>query len=246
MATFTSVEEVPLLGRQEAAPLAAAEYQRFVGLMRSLMPDDWAKPTDCPAWDVRALASHVLGMMEGFASLPQCVRAGKKAAGDGPFIDGMTSVQVAERGHLTPPQLVERLAEMAPRAARSRARVPGLARRMPMKEEVGGVAETWRLGYLLDVVLTRDTWMHRVDVCRATGHTMVLTADHDGRIVADVVAEWARRHGQPFTLDLAGPAGGRYTQGHGGEEIALDAVEFCRTLSGRSTGTGLLTQEVPF
>jgi hypothetical protein len=27
---------------------------------------------------------------------------------------------------------------------------------------------------------------------------------------------------------------------------SLDAVEFCRTISGRSTGTGLLTTEVPF
>jgi hypothetical protein len=26
----------------------------------------------------------------------------------------------------------------------------------------------------------------------------------------------------------------------------LDAVEFCRILSGRSTGSGLLNQEVPF
>jgi hypothetical protein len=56
------------------------------------------------------------------------------------------------------------------------------------------------MGYLLDTILTRDPWMHRVDIARATGRDMVLTADHDGRIVADVVAEWARRHGQPFTL----------------------------------------------
>ena len=33
---------------------------------------------------------------------------------------------------------------------------------------------------------------------------MELTAGHDGRLVADVVTEWARRHGQPFTLTLTG------------------------------------------
>jgi hypothetical protein len=88
--------------------------------------------------------------------------------------------------------------------------------------------------------------MHRVDITRATGREMVLTADHDGRLVADVVAEWARRHGQPFTLHLTGPAGGVFTQGTGGDELTLDAVEFCRTLSGRANGAGLLTQEVPF
>jgi hypothetical protein len=118
---------------------------------------------------------------------------------------------------------------------------------MPTKQDApGGGKETWKLSYLLDVILTRDTWMHRVDICRATGRSMALTAEHDGRIVADVVAEWARRHGQAFTLHLAGPAGGDFTAGDWGEEITIDAIEFCRTLSGRATGAGLLTQEVPF
>jgi hypothetical protein len=88
--------------------------------------------------------------------------------------------------------------------------------------------------------------MHRVDITRATGRELVLTAEHDGRIVADAVAEWARRHGQPFTLELTGPAGGTFTRGSDGEAITLDAVELCRIFSGRATGSGLLTQEVPF
>ncbi len=116
-----------------------------------------------------------------------------------------------------------------------------------MKQELlSGKTEPWKMGYLLDTILTRDTWMHRVDIARATGHDMVLTAEHDGRIVADAVAEWARRHGQPFTLELTGPAGGSFSQGSGGEAIRLDAVELCRIFSGRATGDGLLTQEVPF
>ena len=247
--TSTPIEQVPPLDRGEAATLAAVENARMVELMRSLRPGEWSKATDCPAWDVRAMASHVLGGMEAFATLPQFIhqmRAAKKAAGDGPFIDGMPAVQVRDRTHLTPEEVVERLAEVGPRVARSRQRVPALFRRMPMKEEVGGVEETWRMGYLLDVILTRDTWMHRVDIARATGHTLELTHGHDGRLIADVVAEWARRHGRPFTLTLEGPAGGVFTSGVGGEAIALDAVEFCRILSGRGAGTGLLTQEVPF
>jgi hypothetical protein len=115
-----------------------------------------------------------------------------------------------------------------------------------MKEVVNGVEEKWRLGYLLDVILTSDTWMHRVDISRATNRELELTPDHDGRLVADVVSEWARRHGHPFTLELEGPAGGSYTYGGGGEAITLDAVEFCRILSNRAAGTGLLTTEVPF
>jgi hypothetical protein len=52
------------------------------------------------------------------------------------------------------------------------------------------------------VIYTRDTWMHRMDTARAVGVDVALTPEHDGRIVADVVADWARRHGRPFELEL--------------------------------------------
>jgi hypothetical protein len=71
----------------------------------------------------------------------------------------------------------------------------------------------------------------------------------DGRIVADVVAEWARRHGKPFTLALTGPASGTYAHHPDlpeAEHLSLDAVDFCRTLAGRGHPAGLLTTIVPF
>jgi uncharacterized protein (TIGR03083 family) len=249
MTMVTPADTIPPLKRPETIELAAAENRRVLELLVSLEESDWSKPTDCSLWDVRALAAHVLGGMEAFASFPEFVhqmRAAGKAAGEVAFIDAMTAIQVSERAALTRSELLERIKDVAPRAARRRARFPGLMRRMPMKQEVAGVQETWKMGYLLDIVLTRDTWMHRIDLARATGHPMVLTPEHDGRLIAEVVAEWARRHGQPFRLHLHGPAGGSYAAGHDGEEISLDAVEFCRVLAHRATGTGLLTYEVPF
>jgi hypothetical protein len=156
---------------------------------------------------------------------------------------------VRERADMTPAQLAERLVVVAPKAARARRRVPALVRGRTVKVEVGGVMEPWRLGYLFDVIFTRDTWMHRVDITRATDRPMILTAEHDGRLVADVVAEWARRHGRPFTLELHGPAGGTFAQrseAADAEHLDLDAVEFCRTLAGRTPATGLLATIVPF
>jgi uncharacterized protein (TIGR03083 family) len=247
--TSTPVSTIPPLSRHEAAAVAAIENRRFVELVNTLAPEDWSRPTDCPEWDVKAITCHVLGAMEGHVWLPRFIhqyRAGNKIAGDRPAIDGMTQIQVQERSSLTPREIVERLNRVASRAARARARIPGVMRRAPMKVEVDSVMETWRVGYLVDVILTRDTWMHRIDTSRATGRPLVLTADHDGRIVADVVAEWARRHGKPFALQLEGPAGGRFTTADPGEEITLDAIEFCRVVSGRASGTGLLTQGVPF
>src|ERR1019366_3724301 len=101
---------------------------------------------------------------------------------------------------------------------RARRRTPAPLRwGVRMKQDPPFDAERWQLGYLVDTIFTRDTWMHRLDISRATGQEMVLTADHDGRLIANIVAEWALRHGQPFTLNLTGAAGGRWRVGDGGE-----------------------------
>lgn len=251
MMIATRVETIPPITRAEVEALARAEYSLVADQLRSLAPDDWSKPTDCPLWDVRAMAGHTAGMLAaftGYRTLMGKMNAATKAAkqSGGPMIDELTSSQVADHADLSSSELITKIDEIGPRAARWRATRPALFRKIPIKEEVGGQAETWRIGYLLDVILTRDPWMHRVDIAAATGRPMELSAEHDGRIIADVVAEWARRHGTPFTLTLTGPAGGEYVAGENGEHITIDAVEFCRTLSGRVPGTGLLSQEVPF
>jgi uncharacterized protein (TIGR03083 family) len=249
--TAIPVGQIHTLTQPEAGRVAATENERALEQMRSLSEDEWAKPTDCPAWDVRALAGHVVGMTDTFTSYRHLMRqmraGGKRAKAAGvPVVDGLTALQVEQHAALSVDELLAKYADVGPVAARFRAGANRLFRKMPMTEEVGGKKERWRMAYLLDTILTRDTWMHRVDIATATGRPLDLTPEHDGRIVADVVAEWARRHGQPFTLVLDGPAGGAYTNGEGGESIQVDAIEFCRILSGRAEGTGLLDQEVPF
>ena len=71
-------------------------------------------------------------------------------------------------------------------------------------------------------------------------------AEHDGRIVENVVADWAPRHGRPFILELTGLAGATFTAGTDGVHLRMDAIGFCRTLSGRDTGTGILATPVTF
>jgi uncharacterized protein (TIGR03083 family) len=238
----------PALDRETAYRLAATEYDRFLALLRDLGPADWSTPTECPGWDVRAMAAHVLGMAEMAASVRETARQNRLAAKAGGGIDALTGLQVRERAGLDGAAIVTGLAGVAPRALRGRRRVSRVAGRLKLPEEqvVGQDREWWRIGFLLDVVLTRDVWMHRVDVARATGRDLQLTPGHDGVLVADVVAEWTQRHGAPYRLRLTGPAGGEWSAGTGGEEIELDAVEFCRVLSGREAGTGLLARQVPF
>lgn len=118
---------------------------------------------------------------------------------------------------------------------------------LPMAQDMPAAGpEWWSFGYLTDTIMTRDPWMHRVDLSRATGVRLTLTGEHDAVIVADVAAEWAQRHKQPVQLRLTGPAGGSWRVASGGEDIEMDAIEFCRTVSGRQKGDGLLSVLVPF
>jgi uncharacterized protein (TIGR03083 family) len=254
--TMTTIEVTTIapLTHAEAMRLLATELDRTLAALRELDEADWATPTDCPAWDVRAMYQHVLGACEAGASMRENVhqlrlaRAHRRAHG-GPLEAGLSDVQVRERADLTGTQIVERLTAVAPKCVRGRSRTPGLVRDHATLAIDGPVHEKWNLGYLIDTIYLRDLWMHRVDTAHALGRPVALGADHDGRIVADVVAEWARRHGKPFVLELTGPAGGAYGHELGApdaEHLSLDAVEFCRTLAGRTPASGLLTTIVPF
>ncbi len=243
---MTDPTDIPPIDRDEMVVLATEEYRRLLALFEDLSPAEWRTRTVCDDWDVRLMVAHLLGAAEGNASMAENVRqlargsrAAKRMGRD--QIDGINAVQVADREHLSTDQLVDRLREVAPRAVRGRYKAPGLMRRVSIPDPVAG---RLNLGHLMDAVYTRDQWLHRVDISRATGRELELTADHDGRIVADVVAEWARMHGRPFELVLTGPAGGKYGTGSG-ESFELDAVDFCWAVSGRG-GEVPLGQKVLF
>jgi hypothetical protein len=195
-------------------------------------------------------------MAEMAASIRENLRQQRKAAKavaarGGLYIDALTQLQVDERAGWTPERITERYAARAAKATAGRRRTPGFvrSRTMPQAQEMNGVTEPWTLGYLIDVILTRDPWMHRMDIAAATGTPPRLTADHDGVIVADVVAEWAGRHGKDFELTLTGPAGGTWRSGANGPSWTLDAVDFCRAISRRPaslTLDDLMNTEVPY
>jgi len=246
----TAAKTIPKIDHSEAMALQATEFERGLELLRGLTPEQWSIQTECPDWDVRRMWLHVLGASEAGASMRENIhqmrQARKRCKQSGePLESGLSGVQVAERLDLTPQQLVERLEHIAPKTVKGRGRTPAPMRAIKIGID-GPVVEKWKLGYLIDIIYLRDAWMHRVDTALATGRELVLTPEHDGRIVADVVAEWARRHGQPFVLELTGTAGGNYQMGSGGESIVIDAIEFCRQLAGRGEPTGLLATIVPF
>lgn len=248
------ISDLAPLDRTTAIELGRVEYRRFVDALGDLTPADWQAPTDCTEWTVRDLAGHVAGMMWSMSAFrrvaieqARSARRGKREGIDP--VDAMTAIQVERSADRTPDELVTEMNELVDTAASGRARMPGwFCRRATFPQDVNGTTEKWSLDYLFGIIITRDTWLHRVaDLARAVDRTPRLDGGHDGRIIADVVGEWGRRHGAPFELVLTGPAGGTFRQGVGGPRIELDAVDYCRALSGRAEPTHeLLNTQVPF
>jgi hypothetical protein len=193
------------------------------------------------------MVAHLCGAADGNARPLESARqaaVGRRRYKRAMLVDSINCVQVADRADRTPEQLVAELEDAGRRGVRTRSRLPGALRAvvLPIGEPIG----TKPLGYLMDCIYTRDVWMHRIDIARATGRELEVTAEHDGGLVADLVEDWAAVHGKDFDLTLTGPAGLRRSRGTGGELIEVDAVEFARHAAGRAKADGLLGTPVPF
>ncbi|CAI9409766.1 maleylpyruvate isomerase family mycothiol-dependent enzyme [Nocardioides sp. T2.26MG-1] len=254
---MTTIDTIRRISRDgDAERLATAAYDRLLVLLDDLSPDEWEAPTECPGWTVADMVGHLIGAAKAYASVREQVRQQvwgfrhRKDYGGNPM-DAYNDLQVMDHRALAPGERIAALREVAGPSVRGRMRVPAALRRVsgtvsPGGSTAPGMPARETVGHLVDVVITRDVWAHRVDIARATGRDLPLDPATDGVIVADVVAEWGSRHGQPFELTLTGPAGGSFAQGDGGQRLELDAVEFCRALSGRADGEGLLGVRVLF
>ncbi|MGN6605922.1 MAG: maleylpyruvate isomerase family mycothiol-dependent enzyme [Jatrophihabitans sp.] len=251
----TRANDVPRVRHSEAMAITAVENERLFAQLRALTPGQWQAPTVCAGWNVRDIVVHLIASAQAQASPIEFVRQVRPARrltaeiGGVHWVDGMNEAQLRARTDWTATDLPDLWAEHSARALTARRRMPAPVRAVPLLPigEGLGVHIGWqRIGYLFDMGFTRDVWMHRMDIAAATGVEPELTADHDGRIVADILAEWARRHGAPVDLTLTGPAGGHYVSDPGSAEpLTVDAVEFARILSGRAEGPGVLQHKLP-
>ena len=248
--TSIDVRAIPRIKHREAMKIAEVENAKFASALADLRPGDWAKPTDCARWDVRGLAAHVVGSAAGQASpreFARQVRTGKpivKEIGAEFWWDGMNELHVREREERSVDELRAEWETNSARALRARRRLPRPIAMLPLIKLPEPVGRK-NVAYLFDMGFTRDVWMHRVDLSVAAGTEFDADADHDGRIVADMVAEWSETHGEPFDLVLTGPAGGHYTSGENGEHVEIDTLEFFRILAGRVAGEGVLRNPLP-
>ena len=144
---------VPQLPRVAAMRLAATEYERVAAQFERLTPEQWSSPTECPDWDVRAMAGHMLGMVQMVASMPEMIRqqlaAKRRAKREGcAMIDALTALQVDKNASLRTDELAQQVRRLAPKAVKARRSAPALMRRQTMPDG----DEWWTIGYLFDVI----------------------------------------------------------------------------------------------
>lgn len=244
------VDEIVRIGHDEAMSLARVEGRKLSELLTAFSEPDWERPTDCARWTVRDVVAHLIGSAEAQASVREFVRQVRRARPIGREIDaefwwdGVNELQVRERRNLSSAQMVAAWADASERSIAARERLPRPIAGLPLLVLPPPVGRQ-PVRYLFDMGATRDVWVHRIDLARATGVSLDHDAHHDGRIVADIVAEWAASHGQPFQLELVGAAGGRFASGSGGEHVTVEVDEFARILSERVRRSGVLANVLP-
>lgn len=178
-------------------PMAGDAYRRLADAFDALEPEEWELPTPCEGWTVRDMGGHLVGAMRAAARLREMMSQQRqissrvKRTGEN-MTDVMTSVQIERTAELAMDEIVAQMRALVESAVRGRARVPSFLRhRVKFAVEIGSISEPWTLEYLNGCILTRDAWLHRIDLWDAVGAAPALD-DVDRRM-------WA-------TLPSSGPA----------------------------------------
>jgi uncharacterized protein (TIGR03083 family) len=236
--TIASAESIPYTNADEAHRLLTTALSRFLTLVESLHADDWSKPTVCTAWNVHDMVAHQAGGYASGTSYKEMIRqyTSKPQPGQLPE-DAINDLQVGERANKTPAELIAELKQVGEVAAHNWAYGFNAIKWIATPHPVGGFMS---IRHLMWIIHSRDTWMHRLDVCRAASRPFEQTREHDGRIVELVVLDTAKKltkklNGQAMTLSLTGIAGGTWKIGKGApvSQMEMDALDFNIFISGR-------------
>lgn len=244
---------IPGLTHQEAVEIAAEELRRFQALIEGLEDDDWKQQTACALWTVKDIVAHQAAHVSSVTSVgafmsqanPLVMHPYRKNGMN--MLDAMNQAQVDLRHQYTSEQLISEIRETTQRSLQGRDHLPAFVRSLVLP--MPGFDQPKSLGYLFDVIYTRDMWMHRIDICHATGRKMLIDLNHDGRIVALAVKDLAEKskyglHGRAAVLKLTGAAGGSYRIGGNvapTATIEMDVLTFAVLTSGREKAANLLT-----
>jgi uncharacterized protein (TIGR03083 family) len=231
---------IPYVSEDEAYALLKVQLERLLELLENLHAQDWQQPTACTAWTVRDMVAHQAGGYASGTGYGEMIRQYGRMPQKGQLPeDAVNENQLRERAGRSTDELIAELRAVGPVAIEKWAYRFRLAKYIAIPHPVGG---TLSMRHLMMVIHSRDTWMHRLDICRAVGREFEQTPEQDGRIVALIMRDVneklaAQLNGNSILFELAGPAGGTWKVGTGAPcaSIRMDALDFCVFASGRYT-----------
>jgi uncharacterized protein (TIGR03083 family) len=235
-------QTIPYVNADEAYSLMKVQLDRMLALLETLAPEDWSKPTACTLWNVRDMIAHQAGGYAsgtGYGEMIHQYRNSILPRRDKLPEDIVNEQQIAERAGRSPAELITELRAVGPVAIHKWAYDFRLAKLAAIPHAIAGILT---LRHLMWVIHSRDTWMHRLDICRATGRPFEQTAGQDGRIAALVMRDVAKAlrgklGGKSLLFQLTGVAGGCWKVGAGepSATIQMDVLDFNIFVSGRFT-----------
>ncbi len=238
--TAVLAQDITRADRQRSRLHREAELPAWHDLLESLEGSEWKRRTVCTEWDVADIVGHLCGQAEETFkpwAFPLRDRRAKRVYPDLTLLDAHMLVQADEHRGTPPAELRELFDKVWAKSTRAIARTPGFIRAITVKIEGIPGFEKISLGYAQDILLARDLWMHRDDVCQALGREFD-AGPYAEEVVAQVMLDlvdgpfW---QGTPVVLTLTGQGGGTYRLGQGDPiaTVQTDAVGYMRTLSGR-------------
>jgi len=230
--TLTRAADIPQTDADQAAVVARAQRLHLIEEAVRLTPDQWRASTECPRWTVFDILAHVTAATQNAANPLLWVSdgvIGKIRRPHDAFLDAGNEIGINRRRGQTAEQLIADF-----RSLIDAAQPPPLLRRLPVP--VGGLPRHADVAYLVDVILARDTWLHRYDIARATGGTVdpdTTSTEVVAQVVRDLALTW---RGPDVVLELTGPEGGIWLLGTDPDApvATLPAVDYLRHLSGRT------------
>ncbi|MDJ0314614.1 maleylpyruvate isomerase family mycothiol-dependent enzyme [Arthrobacter sp. H35-D1] len=241
-----SATDIPATNRLEAASGYTAVMSGLAKQLDALSPADWGTATDCTGWSVRDMAAHFLGAQEDLTSIRRTLqrrRIGRQHYRRLSPLDAANQQQIDDHSSDTTNDVVACYLANIPKVARRVATFPTLLSGVPVDKTMAPGGLPLRIGYLYATIYLRDSWMHSIDIARATGVPRASTEADGmvvGQILRDVSVVWS--DGPHIELELTGEVCGTWRLGLANSNpirITANGVDFCRRLSGRLPDTKL-------
>ncbi|MFK4087502.1 maleylpyruvate isomerase family mycothiol-dependent enzyme [Kribbella sp. NPDC020789] len=238
--TAVLATDIARADRRRCAEHRASELAAWHDLLKSIDGTEWQRRTVCDEWDVADIAGHLIGQAEDVIrplSFPRRFLKGRRTYPEIPKFDAHMMVQADEHRGTPPDALRETFDRVWAKATQKILRNPAIVRRISMAADEYPQFRM-DLGYIQDILLARDLWTHRDDVCQALGRPFD-AGPYAEELVAQVMRDlidgpfWGDR--PAVDVELTGQGGGTYRLGRGEPvgRAAVDAVGYMRTVSGR-------------